>query len=211
MSITPDDWFDRFFGNFPFGKRGRRSYFDDMFGGFDRMRKEMEREFEESFKDLETKTPKELIREYETPEGGKVREIGPFVYGYSMTIGPDGKPRVKEFGNVKSPLSGSRGFMNTPMISSEREPLSDVSITDKEVKVVIEMPGVPKDKIKLIAHHDKLEISSQDPRRKYYEVVEIPPQADIETIRSSYNNGILEIVFKKKDDRGSKGKEIRIE
>ena len=58
MSITPDDWFDRFFGNFPFGKRGHRSYFDDMFGGFDQMRKEMEREFEESFKDLEMKAPK---------------------------------------------------------------------------------------------------------------------------------------------------------
>lgn len=211
MSITPDDWFDRFFGNFPFGKRGHRSYFDDMFGGFDQMRKEMEREFEESFKDLETKAPNDLIREYESPEGGKVREIGPFVYGYSMTIGPDGKPRVKEFGNVKSPLSGSRGFMNTPIISSEREPLSDVSITDKEVKVVIEMPGVPKDKIKLVAHQDKLEITSQDPGRKYHEVVEIPPQADIETIRSSYNNGILEIVFKKKDDKGSRGKEIKID
>ena len=210
MSITPDDWFERFFGN-PFGKRGRRNYFDDMFGGFDQLRKEMEREFEESFKDFETKAPKDLIREYETPEGGKVREIGPFVYGYSMTIGPDGKPRVKEFGNVKSPLSGGRGFMKTPTISSEREPLSDVSITDKEVKVVIEMPGVPKDKIKLIAHQDKLEISSQDPERKYHEVVEIPPQADIETIRSSYNNGILEIVFKKKDDKGSKGKEIKID
>jgi HSP20 family protein len=211
MSITPDDWFDRFFGNLHFGKRGRRSYFDDMFGGFDQMRKEMEREFEESFKDLETKAPNDLIREYESPEGGKVREIGPFVYGYSMTIGPDGKPRVKEFGNVKSPLSGSRGFMNTPIISSEREPLSDVSITDKEVKVVIEMPGVPKDKIKLVAHQDKLEITSQDPGRKYHEVVEIPPQADIETIRSSYNNGILEIVFKKKDDKGSRGKEIKID
>ena len=101
--------------------------------------------------------------------------------------------------------------MNTPMISSERELLSDVSITDKEVKVVIEMPGVPKDKIKLNAYQDKLEITSQDPERKYHEIVQIPPQADIETIRSSYNNGILEIVFKKKNDRGSKGKEIRIE
>ena len=29
MSITPDDWFDRFFGNFPFVRRGHRSYFDD--------------------------------------------------------------------------------------------------------------------------------------------------------------------------------------
>ena len=32
--------------------------------------------------------------------------------------------------------------MRTLMVSSEMEPLSDVSITDKEVKVVIEMPGV---------------------------------------------------------------------
>ncbi|MFI5406196.1 MAG: hypothetical protein ACHQ1D_06750 [Nitrososphaerales archaeon] len=86
MSITPDDWFNRFFGNFPFGKRGRGSYFGDMLGGFDQMRREMEQQFEESFKDLETKAPKDLIREYETPEGAKVREIGPFVYGYSMTI-----------------------------------------------------------------------------------------------------------------------------
>ena len=175
------------------------------------MRREMEKQFEESFKDLETKAPKDLIREYETPEGAKVREIGPFVCGYSMTIGPDGKPRDKEFGNIKSPLSGDRGFMRTPMVSSESEPLSDVSIRDKEVKVVIEMPGVPKDKIKLNAYQDKLEITSQDPVRKYHEIVEIPPQADIETIRSSYNNGILEIVFKKKDDKGSKGKEIKIE
>ena len=83
--------------------------------------------------------------------------------------------------------------MRTLMVSSEREPLSDVSITDKEVKVVIEMPGVPKDKIKLSAYQDKLEIISQDPERKYHEIVEIPPQADIETIRSSYNNGILEM------------------
>ena len=46
--------------------------------------------------------PKELVREYQTPEGEKVREVGPIVYGYSMTIGPDGKPHVREFGNVKS-------------------------------------------------------------------------------------------------------------
>jgi hypothetical protein len=109
------------------------------------------------------KAPKDLIREYETPEGGKVREIGPFVYGYSMTIGPDGKPRVKEFGNVKSPLSGGRGYMS-PMISSEREPLSDVSITDKEVKVVIEMPGVPKDKIKLQNNDD-----TENPKFGYFD------------------------------------------
>ena len=211
MSITPDDWFNRFFGGSPFGRRGGRgNYFDDMFRGFDNMRREMERNFEESFKDIETKAPKDLVREYETSEGGKVREIGPFVYGYSMTIGPDGKPRVKEFGNVKSPMSRARGFYK-PMISSEREPLSDVSVTDKQVKVIVEMPGVPKEKIKINAYQDKVEIISQDPQRRFHETVDLPPEADIETARSSYNNGILELVFKKKEEKGSRGKEIRIE
>jgi HSP20 family protein len=48
--------------------------------------------FEETVQDID-KVPKELIREYETPTGGKVREVGPLVYGYSMTIGPDGNQR----------------------------------------------------------------------------------------------------------------------
>jgi len=104
--IEPFDWFNRFFGR----SSSRGSGFPDIFRGFDEMRREMEREFEETFKNIETKAPKDLVREYETPRGGKVKEYGPFVYGYSMTIGPDGKPKVREFGNVKSPLRGRGSF-----------------------------------------------------------------------------------------------------
>jgi hypothetical protein len=50
------------------------------------MRREMEREFEEQFKDIENRAPKDLVREYETAGGGKVREYGPFVYGYSIDL-----------------------------------------------------------------------------------------------------------------------------
>jgi len=215
LSIEPDDWFSRFFGtgSWPFRRRGSGTgidYFGDMFRGFDEMRQEMERGFEESFKDIETKAPKDLIREYETPEGGKVREVGPIVYGYSMTIGPDGKPRVKEFGNVKSPMR-SGGFFRTPMISSEREPMSDITTTDKEVKVAIELPGVSKEYIKINAYDGTVEVTTTDPKRKYHEVIEIPPETDIETAKSSYNNGILEITFKKKTQAKPKGKEIKVE
>ena len=48
-----------------------------------------------------------------------------------MTIGPDGKPRVREFGNARLPSSLLRGSSSSgggsftrPLISSEREPLS---------------------------------------------------------------------------------------
>ena len=78
-----------------------------------------------------------------------------------MTVGADGKPRIREFGNVKSPLS--RGFtQTTPVISSEIEPLADVTTTDKEVKVVAEMPGVSKENIKINAYDGSVEISTTE-------------------------------------------------
>jgi HSP20 family protein len=201
--IEPYDWYRRFFG------RGRGGFFEDMFRGFDQMRREMEREFE----DIEKTVPNDLVREYDTPQGDKVREVGPLVYGYSMTVGPDGKPRVKEFGNVKP--SKRFGFgaadISRPEISGEMEPLADITTTDKEVRVVIEMPGLSKEKIKVDAFEDKVEVKSDDPQRKYHKIIEVLPETDIETARCSYNNGILEITFNKKEQAKTKGKTIKIE
>lgn len=211
MSIEPFDWINRFFGagNWPFSRGARRNY-GDMFGSYDEMKREMERAFEESFRNIETMVPKDLIKEYDTAQG-KVREIGPLVYGSSVTIGPDGKPKVKEFGNFKpSQLRGS-GYTSSPMISSEREPMSDVSETDKEVKVVVEMPGVSKENIKINAYENKVEVKTEGTKRKYHEVIEIPHDADIETAKSNYNNGILEIILKKKAEDKPKGKNITVD
>jgi HSP20 family protein len=215
--IEPFDWFNRFFGGSrKSGRGGGGGFFGfpDIFRGFDDMRKEMERQFEQQFKDIESKAPKDLVKEYETSTGGKVREYGPFVYGYSMTIGPDGRPKVREFGNVKSPLSSSRaagGSFNRPLISSERQPLADVTTTDKEVKVVAEMPGVSKQNIIVNVHDNSVEITTTDTERKYREVVQIPPETDIETATSTYKNGILEITFNKKQQTKPKGKQIKVE
>jgi HSP20 family protein len=197
-NIDPGDWFRRFFSR-------------DMSRQFDEMRREMERTFEEQFKDIQTKAPKDLVREYETPGGGKVREIGPLVYGYSTTIGPDGKPRVREFGNIK-PSRGFFGGLAGPQISGKIEPLVDVTTTDKEVKVLAEMPGVDKQNIKINAYDRSVEITTiTDPKRKYHRVVDLPPKADIETARSTYNNGILEITFSKREEMKPKGKEVKVE
>ena len=178
----------------------------------------MERQFEEQFRDIQTKAQKELIREYQTPEGVKVREIGPIVYGYSATIGPDGKPKVTEFGNVKSLVSGisgsKGGFFSTaagPQITAEREPLTDVITSDKEVKVVVELPGVNKESIKVNAYDNSVEITAETSDRKYRGVVDLPPEADTQTAKSNYRNGILEIVFNKKAQNKPKGKEINVE
>ncbi|HET6800400.1 MAG TPA: archaeal heat shock protein Hsp20 [Nitrososphaeraceae archaeon] len=212
--IEPEDWFRRFFGSssrMP-SSIGRGGWFGDMPRQLDEMRREMQRMFEEQFKDIQSKIPKELVREYETPQGGKVREVGPLVYGYSMTIGPDGKPKVREFGNIRSPFRlGATGTMAEPMITDEREPLADVVASDKEVKVVVEIPGVNKENIKINAYDNSLEIMTNDPQKKYHRVIDLPQEADIETVKSTYKNGILEIVFNKKERAKPKGKEIKVE
>jgi HSP20 family protein len=203
--IIPNDWYKRYFsGQGPFGSWN----FNDLFREFDEIRSEMERTFYEPFKNIENRVPKDLIKEYETPEGGKVREVGPIVYGYSMTIGPDGKPNIREFGNVKSPR---REFFSEPTISAEREPLIDISSTEKEVKIVAELPGIKKENIKINAYENSVEIISNDPQRKYHKVIDLPTEADIETVKSKYNNGILEVIFNKKKQTKAKGKEIKIE
>jgi len=69
FELEPFDWYRRFFGG---GRRGLGGDFlDDMFMGFDEMKREMEREFE----NIQKRIPKDLIREYNTPQGGTVREV----------------------------------------------------------------------------------------------------------------------------------------
>jgi HSP20 family protein len=177
---------------------------------------EAERQFEDAFMETETKASKELMREYETSEGVIVGEIGPFVYCYSMAIGFDGAPRVREFSNAPSGIGSSRSSRgrkggvsnyNRTEIMSERELLADINVYDKEVKVVVEMPGLSKEHIKIQAYNNSVEVSTDYPQRKY-QVIDIPPDADIETVKSTYKNGILEIVFKKKRKlkRNNKGR-----
>jgi HSP20 family protein len=215
--MEPFDWFGRFFGRGS-GGSSRRSGgffgFPDIFRGFDEMRREMERGFEDAFKNMQAQAPKDLVKEYQTPGGGKVREYGPFTYGYSMTVGPDGKPKVREFGNVKSPFNMGRraDFFTKPLISSEREPLADVTTTDNDIKVAVEMPGVSKENIKINVYDNSLEVTTiGTEQRKYHEVIDLPPETDIETASSTYKNGILEVVFKKKEQSKPKGRQINIE
>lgn len=198
-----DDWFRRFTGGRGwFGSGGRGSIFNE----FDEMRREMERMFEETIQDVE-KVPRDLVREYQTPTGDKVREVGPIVYGYSVTVGADGRPIVREFGNVKPVLGAGRGG---PQLTSEREPMADIVTTDKEVKVIVEMPGISKEDIKVNAFENKVEIStSEKGERKYHKIVDLPPDADIDSVKSYYKNGILEITFNKKVK--PKGKEVKVD
>ncbi|MCE4612577.1 MAG: Hsp20/alpha crystallin family protein [Desulfurococcales archaeon] len=168
--------------------RRRRSIFDV----FD----EIMRDFEESFRLLEEEFER-LMKEGR----GEIR--GPYYYGVRVTIGPDGVPRIEEFGNIK------RGRRGRPLITEEIEPLVDVIEHGDEVWVVAELPGVDKDKIKVKAQENKLVIKAEN-GRKYYKEVDLPAKVDPKSAKASYRNGVLEVKLKKIEEEG-KGVDVKIE
>jgi len=190
VSRLTDEW-DRWFRRrFPFFRGG-------IFDEIDRIFREMEEMMRREFEEFSRITPKNLIRERTLPDGSKIREWGPFIYGYSVTIGPDGKPEIREFGNVKPEMKLGGPRIN---IREEREPLVDVMETDNEVKVIAELPGVEKKDIKLYGTKDTLTISVDTPERKYYKKVKLPCRVDNKSAKASYKNGVLEVTLKKEKE-----------
>lgn len=175
-----DEWRSRRRRGSPFGPWG--------FPDIDEMMREMERAFSEQFKDLEKELPKNLVRESRSPDGSTKKEIGPIVYGYSVTVGPDGKPVVREFGNVKSGAGKP-----WKVIQDKREPLVDVVSSGKEVRVIAEMPGVRKEDINVTVDERTMVISVDSGDRGYHKELELPGAVDPKGAKSTYNNGILEV------------------
>jgi HSP20 family protein len=187
-----------------FKRRHRPFSSDPFFGDIDQMFREMEKIMEEEFKKFSENVPKDYVKERKLPDGSTVKEFGPFVYGYSMKIGPDGKPEIQRFGNIKKSLKG-------PEVKEEREPLVDIVKTDNEIRVVAELPGVEKTDIKLHGTDDSLTISVDTPQYKYYKEVELPAKVKVREARSTYKNGVLEVVFPKAEaPKQPKGEPIDI-
>ena len=177
---------------------------DPFFGDIDRIFREMEKRMEEEFREFTENVPKDYIKERKLPDGSTVKEFGPFVYGYSMKIGPDGKPEIREFGNIKKSLKG-------PQVKEEREPLVDVVDANSEIRVVVELPGVEKTDIKLHGTEDSLEISVDTPQYKYYKEVALPAKVKVKDAKSAYKNGVLEVVLPKAEaPKKTKGEPINI-
>ncbi len=136
------------------------------------------------------------------------------MYGYSMTIGPDGKPKIREFGNVKHLNESEACGLNQPCldVKEEREPLVDIVNTNGEIKVIVELPGVAKEDIKLSGTEDKLTISVEAPERKYFKEIEVPAKIDPKKAKTSYKNGVLEVTLPKIEEKKKpSGEQIKIE
>lgn len=140
----------------------------------------------------------------EMESSGNMQTFGPYYYGYSLTVGPDGKPVVKEYGNVSPNLLPT---------AETREPFADVIVDDKEkvLKVVAEMPGVEKSDIKIEVIGKTISIDAERGERKYHSKIPIKQKVDEDAVKATYANGILEVRFNLKEEDRPRGKKVEVE
>jgi HSP20 family protein len=133
-----------------------------------------------------------------------MQTFGPYYYGYSVTVGQDGKPVVKEYGNVRPNLLPT---------AETREPFVDVIVDDKEkvLKVVAEMPGVEKNDIKIEVVGRTILLDAERGERKYQSKIPIKHKVDENSVKATYANGILEVKFQLKEEERPRGKKVEVE
>ena len=178
----------------------RRYAFRNFFGDIDREFSQAEEMLNRVFNTAQSISPL-------TADSFREASTFPYYYGYQITVGPDGKPHVREFGNIKP---GSKGLVQQ---SNTREPLVDTSVDEKNNSITItaEMPGISKEDIKLNASDKQIIIHAEKGDKKYH--TEIPLNMEIEdtSAKATYSNGILELRLRLKAPLKSKGKDIKID
>ena len=153
-------------------KRRRRTSWDDLFGSFDE-------DFEEMRERMDA-----LMEGFMS---GRIDASAsqPFVYGFSMRVGPDGKPHIEEFGNAPE----------APGQEPTREPLTDIIEEKDRIRVIVELPGVEKSDIQLHVEDHLLDISVDKEDRKFSKKLELPSPVDTDSAEASYKNGVLEVTL----------------
>ncbi len=97
--------------------------------------------------------------------------------------------------------------MNT---KDKLEPIADILTINGEIHVVVELPGVAKEDIKSRGTEEHITVSVNTSKHKYYKKLKLPDKVDPKTAKSSYNNGVLEIIIKKKS-KDSEPEQLKID
>ena len=109
--------------------------------------------------------------------------------GFSIKIGPDGKPKIREFNNRQS--------MDDETEDDEQEPLVDIIDEGKTLIILAALPGVNKDEIDLRVTESCLTVSVDTDDFEWYDEFKLPTKVKPKSARASYKNGVLEVRLEK--------------
>jgi HSP20 family protein len=131
----------------------------------------------------------------------------PYYYGYQITIGSDGGPKIRKFGNVKST---AKGLVEQ---SGVRQPFADTVLDEKEntLRITAEMPGVNREDIKISINDGYVSILAERGDKKYDASIPVSVNLEESSAKAAYSNGILDLKIKLKETSKTKVKEIKVD
>ena len=111
------------------------------------------------------------------------------IFGVSVNFGINGsKPDIKPFGNIhKDEKSGES------TVQEVREPLVDIFDEDEYILIVAELPGISNKDVKIEIEDDILIFNAKRGEKKYQKEILLSESFTKSQIKTSCNNGVLEI------------------
>jgi HSP20 family protein len=161
--------------------------------GFDELTEDFDRVFNDDLNEME------LSESYIRMRRENVRKELVLLHGsYPLNVRPK-KKKNKTRKSVK-PATVQRGTLSRVQ-KERRESFEDVIVSDENIKVVLQLPiNNKRENIQVTAYSDNSitisYLNSEGKRSRRTSA--LPYGIDIETARSTYRNGILEIAFKRK-------------
>lgn len=168
---------------------------------FDDRKKRRNGSFDEDFENLFRQIMKMWENKLRNFSFDQLEPGKPYVYGFDLQVGHDGKPTINEFGNHPDKMIKDKQFE-----SKEIEPSAEVIESDKNVSITVDIPGVEKEDIDLNITDNALEITVDNPKRKYNKKINLPCDVIHKKTQVTYKNGVLDVTIKrrkrKKDQDG---------
>ena len=124
----------------------------------------------------------------------------PFVAGFTLNLGPEGKPSIQVFGDSPVKHDGFRSPINEQILD----------LKDGVLRIILEMPGVEKQDIKVDATEDTAVITAEREEKRYRADLNLKAPVKPDSGKAEYKNGMLEISFSLKDKANKGFKRVNV-
>jgi len=151
--------------------------------------------FDDIMRELAKTLKAENLTDCEFSIGSTIRQFGPFVYGYSISMDGQGNPTIREFSNVSLSTEPRDRSPSPPMVSPEE--LVDIIEEPRQIRILAEIPGVNKSIIRTSVTKYAVTIRVTSHSRKFRRRLQLPTGVSPATLKTRYNNGCLEITLQK--------------
>lgn len=180
--------------------RYRRNRFPSFFSMFEEVFESLDQQMRETVNNFYSHMLENMDCKDNSQDETTAGQFGPFIYGYSMRVGSDGKPEIQEFGNIRPALK-PENFEVLPDHQAEvagvREPVIETNDLGDKIQIIAELPGIDKKDIKLKFTANIVVIDVNTPEKKVHKQLDLPTSINPKTATSTYKNGVLDITLEK--------------